>query len=118
MPIQVVGAGVGRTGTHSLKLALEQLLGGSCHHMVEVVISPDQMTAFTAAIDGEDVDWNVVLADYSAVVDFPAAMFWQEIADASPDAKVLLSPRESEGWYESASNTIFPAMSSGPPEAK
>src|SRR5690349_5335019 len=110
MPIQVVGAGVGRTGTHSLKLALEQLLGGTCHHMIEVIPRPDQMAAFTAAIDGEDVDWTVVLDDFSAVVDFPGAMFWQEIAAAHPDALVLLSTRDSEGWYESASNTIFPAM--------
>lgn len=101
-----------------MKIALEQLLGGTCHHMVEVFPRPDQMAAFTAAIDGEDVDWTEVLDDYSAVVDFPGAMFWSEISAAHPDALVLLSTRDPEAWYESASNTIFQSMSTGPPEVQ
>lgn len=105
--MQVVGAGVGRTGTHSLKLALEQLLGGTCHHMVEVFPRPEQMAGFTAAINGEPVDWPVLLADFTAIVDFPGALFWRELAAAFPEAKVLLSTRDAEDWYRSASNTIF-----------
>lgn len=105
--MQVVGAGVGRTGTHSLKVALEQLLGGTCHHMVEVFPRPEQMAGFTAGINGEPVDWNVLLKDFTAIVDFPGALFWRELATAFPDAKVLLSTRDAEDWYRSASNTIF-----------
>jgi hypothetical protein len=55
MPLKVVGAGVGRTGTHSLKLALEQLLGGRCHHMAEIIGDPTQASGWTDAIDGRDV---------------------------------------------------------------
>jgi hypothetical protein len=116
MALQVVGAGVGRTGTHSLKIALEQLLGGTCHHMVECFGRPDQIEGFTAAIDGEPVDWDALMADFTAMVDFPGAMFWRELAAASPDAPVLLSTRDAEGWYTSATNTIFGAFDASPPE--
>lgn len=107
MTIQIVGAGVGRTGTHSLKVALEQVLGGTCHHMMEVFPRPDQIAAFTAAIDGEPTDWHAVLAEFSAIVDFPGSFFWRELADTYPDAPVLLSTRPAKEWYRSASNTIF-----------
>jgi hypothetical protein len=118
MGLQIVGAGVGRTGTHSLKIALEQLLGGTCHHMVECFGRPEQMAGFTAAIDGDDVDWSVLMADFTAMVDFPGSLFWREIAAANPDAPVLLSTRDSDAWYTSASNTIFLGMVDGnmPPE--
>ena len=116
MALQVVGAGVGRTGTHSLKVALEQLLGGTCHHMIEMFGRPDQVAGFTAAIDGEPTDWSALLADFTAMVDFPGSLFWREIAAANPDAPVLLSTRDAEGWYKSASNTIFLSFDHMPPE--
>lgn len=107
MSIKIVGAGVGRTGTHSLKIALEQLLGGTCHHMMEVFPRPDQIDAFTAAIDGATTDWPAVLAEFTAIVDFPGSLFWRELAAAFPDAPVLLSSRPAADWYRSATNTIF-----------
>lgn len=116
MTLRVVGAGVGRTGTHSLKIALEQLCGGTCHHMMEMFDRPDQRELFTRAIDGESVDWTEVYADFSAMVDFPGAIFWREAAAAFPDAPVLLSTRPAEDWYRSASNTIFLAFDNVPPE--
>ena len=118
MALQIVGAGVGRTGTHSLKIALEQLLGGTCHHMIEMFERPDQVEAFTAAIDGEPTDWSVVMADFTAMVDFPGSLFWREIAAAFPDAPVLLSTRDAEGWYRSASKTIFLSFDRTPPELR
>ena len=116
MTLQIVGAGAGRTGTHSLKVALEQLLGGTCHHMVECFGRPDQIAGFTAAVDGEPVDWSALMADFTAMVDFPGSLFWREIAAANPDAPILLSTRDADGWYTSASNTIFLSMDSAPPE--
>ena len=107
MTLQVVGAGVGRTGTHSLKVALEQLLGGRCHHMVEVFPSEEQKAGWTGAIDGEPVDWSALLAGYDAIVDWPGGSFWPELTAAYPEALVLLSVRPPEDWYRSASNTIF-----------
>lgn len=116
MALQVVGAGVGRTGTHSLKIALEQLCGGTCHHMMEMFERPELREQFTAAFDGEPTDYSTLLSGFSAMVDFPGSLFWREFAAANPDAPVLLSTRDSEGWYTSAANTIFLAFDRVPPE--
>ena len=107
MGLQVVGAGLGRTGTHSLQIALQQLLDGRCYHMIEVFGRPDDTAVWHRAVKGEMPDWNDFLSDFTATVDWPASAFWQEIADANPDAIVLLSSRDTEGWWKSASNTIF-----------
>ncbi len=116
MSLRVVGAGVGRTGTHSLKLALEQLLGGPCHHMTEVFEHPEQIPVWMDAIDGKPIDWSAHLAGYVALVDWPGASFWPELLAANPDALVLLSVRDPKEWYKSASNTIFRAFAWVPPE--
>ena len=108
MTIQLVGAGLGRTGTMSLKLALERLLGGTCHHMMEVFSHRDEVPIWHAAMLGEPVDFPALLAGYDAIVDYPGAAVWRELAAAFPDAPVLLSTRSSaEAWWESASNTIL-----------
>jgi len=108
MGLRVVGAGVGRTGTESLKLALERLLGGPCYHMHEVFARPDDIPGWMAAVDGRPPDWHAFLAGYVASVDWPASAFWRELSHAYPDALVLLSVRESaDAWWTSASRTIF-----------
>jgi len=101
-----------------LKLALEQLLGGPCHHMVEVLGDPSQVPAWIDAIEGRPVDWNKMLERYRAIVDWPGGSFWRELLEANPDALVLLSVRNPEDWYRSASNTIFLAFDHLPPEAR
>jgi hypothetical protein len=113
MDIQVVGAGLGRTGTHSLKVALEQLLGGPCYHMVEIFGRPDQSDTWAAAVRGEDIDWGTFLASYRATVDWPAAAFWKELSAAAPEAVVLLSTRDADAWWQSASETIFAVLARG-----
>ncbi len=105
--LQVVGAGVGRTGTHSLKLALEQLLGGTCHHMLEVFAHPEEVPVWTDAIDGKAIDWGDLMKDYTAQVDWPGASFWPELSAANPDALVIRSTRDPDAWFTSCSNTIF-----------
>jgi hypothetical protein len=117
-PLQVVGAGVGRTGTHSLKVALEQLLGGPCHHMIEVFGQPEQVAGWSDAIEGRPVDWDALLGAYRALVDWPGCSFWPELTAAYPDALVLLSVRPADEWYRSASNTIFLTFDGAPPELR
>jgi len=118
MTLEIVGAGLGRTGTHSLKNALELLLGGPCYHMVEVFGRPDDIPVWDAAINGDMPDWGAFLSDYRSAVDWPAAAFWREIWEANPDAVVLLSSRDADGWWKSANNTIFQITSAQdvPPE--
>ena len=93
MPLTVVGAGFGRTGTNSLKLALERLGFGPCHHMFEVRNNLSQLPYWEAAVSGETIDWDEVFVDYHASVDWPSAAFWRELASHFSDAKVLLSIR-------------------------
>lgn len=112
MGIRVIGAGLGRTGTTSLKAALEQLLGGPCHHMFEVATHPEQLPVWTAACRGEPTDWAAVLDDYEAVVDWPGAAFWPELVEQWPDALVLVSHRDFDRWFESATETIWKVFAS------
>lgn len=105
--MKVIGAGFGRTGTLSLKLALEELGFGPCYHMTEVFRHKDHGAAWLARAEGKPVDWKAVFKDYQATVDWPACTYYQELMAAFPEAKVLLSVRDPEKWYESAKNTIF-----------
>jgi hypothetical protein len=107
--LRVVGAGVGRTGTMSLKAALERLLDGPCYHMKDV--EPEHMPLWQEAAGSSAPDLTPMLAGCTAAVDFPAAGFWRELADANPDAIVLLSTRHSAAaWWQSASRTIIARM--------
>jgi hypothetical protein len=104
--MEVIGAGFGRTGTLSLKVALEKLGFGPCYHMTEVFAHPEHTSFWLSAWRGEPVDWEAVLGDYEAAVDWPACTFYEELLERNPDAKVILSVRDPESWYESVRNTI------------
>lgn len=112
MGLSVIGAGFGRTGTESMKLALETLGLGPCHHMKEVLASPEQKALWRAAARGEAMDWDAAFAGYRSAVDWPSAFFWRELSEHYPDAKILLTVRSSESWYASMSNTILKSLQS------
>ncbi len=106
--LRVVGAGLPRTGTQSLKGALERLLGGPCYHMEEVFQHLDHAPLWLGALDGDPSGWQTALEGYVAAVDWPASMLWREIAQANPDAIVLLSMRsDPRTWWESVDATIM-----------
>ena len=113
MTVRIIGAGFGRTGTHSLKVALERLVGGTCHHMVEVFANPEQVGVWADAGRGTMPDWREFLEPYSAIVDWPGAAYWPELAAAFPDAPVVLSSRDPDSWWRSANDTIFVGLRSG-----
>ncbi len=116
MALRVVGAGVGRTGTTSLQLALEELLGARCYHMMEVFPQPGHVEAWHQAVKGNLPEWDQLLAGYGAAVDWPVSGFWRELSVAYPDAVVVLSVRESpEVWWKSASQTILHVTERRPP---
>lgn len=111
MALKVIGAGLGRTGTFTLKTALEMLGCGPCHHMVEVMgNAAAQVPLWNRAADGEPVDWDEIFAGYEATVDWPGCHFYAELAERYPEAKVILSTRDPERWYESMSETILKSM--------
>lgn len=110
MTLKVVGAGLGRTGTLTLKTALEELGLGPCHHMVEVFRNPQQIPFWRAAAGGEAVDWSAGLTGYASSVDWPSAHFYKQLAAHFPDAKVILSRRNPERWCDSIQETILKSM--------
>ncbi|MGB2710190.1 MAG: sulfotransferase family protein [Conexibacter sp.] len=105
--VQVIGAGFGRTGTWSLKAALEEIGFGPSFHMIDLLKHPDRAAMFLAALQGEEVDWNEVFDGYRSTVDWPGCTFYRRILAAYPDAKVILSVRDPDKWYESAKKTIY-----------
>jgi hypothetical protein len=107
--VQVIGAGFGRTGTWSLKAALEQIGFGPAFHMIDLMPHPDRAPMFLAALNGEDVDWNVVFDGYRSTVDWPGCTWWEEMAETWPEAPILLSVRDPEAWYRSTINSIHEA---------
>src|SRR5438067_1902542 len=114
MTMRIVGAGLGRTGTHSLKLAIERLTGAPCYHMLEVFGKPEHVPIWREAAMGVEPDWPTLLDGYEAIVDWPGASFWREMSAAFPDAMILLSTRaDAETWWRSASATIFQIIGKG-----
>ncbi|MDT7799881.1 MAG: hypothetical protein QOI78_3314 [Actinomycetota bacterium] len=105
--VEVIGAGFGRTGTMSVRAALEALGRGPCHHMADVLGEPAATVRWTAALRGDREALRAAVAGYRATSDFPGCLLWRELRDLFPDAKVLLSVRDPEDWYRSAVRTIF-----------
>lgn len=105
--MEVLGVGFGRTGTASLRVALERLGLSPCDHMLEVMNQPDRVRMWRRIGEGERPDWAEVFQGYRASVDWPGAAYWQELVDAFPEAKVILTVRDPERWFESAFKTIF-----------
>ncbi len=107
MPLQVIGAGMPRTGTLSLKTALEQLGFGPCHHMTEVFAHPEQWPHLERLGDGGAVEWEDIFGAYRSCTDAPGVFFWRELSQRYPDAKVILTERDADRWYDSMAATIF-----------
>src|ERR1700752_4054595 len=105
MTLSVIGAGFGRTGTMSLKLALEQLGLGPCYHMIEVFKNPKAPGYWEAAAHGQPVEWEEVFDGYGSTVDWPSATFYRELAEAYPAAKVVLTLRDPKAWFASTQAT-------------
>ena len=110
MGLQVIGAGFGRTGTMSLKTALEMLGFAPCHHMSDVFQHPEQVPLWDRAAQGEAMNWNDLFASYKASCDWPSSAFYKELADYCPQAKVVLTLRDPLSWYKSVSSTIIRGM--------
>jgi len=111
MGLAVIGAGFGRTGTMSLKVALETLGYGRCYHMAEILMHHrNHMGSWAAAHRGEQVDWDELFVGYKAAVDWPSCGFWRELSKYYPESKVILTKRDPERWHESILRTIYPAF--------
>jgi len=106
MTLSIIGSGFGRTGTKSLKDALERLGFGPCHHMHEILENPEQITHWQGLAEGRTPDWNAAFSGYRSQVDWPGAHYWRELAEAFPDAKVIHTVRPEDKWWASFSDSI------------
>ena len=109
MPLKVIGAGMPRTGTMSLKHALEQLGFGRCHHMTELARNPDRWPLWERALEGGAADWEKIFHGFGATVDAPSCFFVRDIAERYPDAKVILTVRDPDRWFDSMQATVLDA---------
>ena len=101
--MEVIGAGFGRTGTSSLQAALEELLGGKCYHMKDIMMRPAQLKAWHEFAVGKTskMDWELLFAGYVAIVDCPVCIYYKEIMGIFPEAKIILTVRDSQSWWKS-----------------
>lgn len=112
MSLIVIGAGVGRTGTYSLKLAINQIGLGPCHHMEEVLHNmSSQVPLWSAAVSGQP-EWSRIYSGYRSAVDWPTACFFRELVEKYPSAKFVLTARDPERWADSFSATIYKLLAS------
>jgi len=107
--MDVIGAGFGRTGTLSLKTALEQLGFGPCMHMVSVLEDSERVALFQRAAENDAGSLERALDGCRSTVDWPGTFFWHDLVAKYPDAKVILTVRDPQKWYDSAYRTIFQA---------
>lgn len=110
--LRVIGTGFGRTGTDSMREALNRLGAGPCHHMAEVLNDPEQKRLWRALARGAAPDWPRLFAGFGSCVDWPSAAYWREIIAAYPEARVLLTWRSAESWWASFERTILDVIRS------
>jgi hypothetical protein len=110
MGLRVICAGLSRTGTFSLKRALEQLGVGRCYHMHELFAHPEHVAVWDRAASGAEVDWERLFEGYAAACDAPPCLFWRELSACYPQAKVILTVRDAAEWYESMRSTVVELM--------
>jgi hypothetical protein len=107
MALKIIGAGLGRTATFSLKFALEHLGFGPCYHMTEVLAAGRRnVPLWLAAVEGRP-DWEAIFDGFGSTTDYPACTYWRELAAYYPSAKVVLTVRDPDSWFDSVSETIF-----------
>lgn len=106
--LQVIGVGLGRTGTRSLKVALERLGYSPCYHLLDVFLRPWIIPVWLRIGRGGELEWSKLFRHFRAGVDYPFTTHFPQVLDSLPDIKVILTVREPEGWYDSVRKTIYP----------
>jgi hypothetical protein len=113
MPLKVIGAGLGRTATFSMKFALEHLGLGPCYHMSEVFAGARRNIPLWLDVVNGKPDWDTIFDGYQSTTDYPACTYWRELVEHYPDAKVVLTVRDADSWFDSVSQTIFSEQMQG-----
>jgi len=114
MPIQILGSGLARTGTMSLKHALEVLTGEPCYHMIELLKNSSRLSILKAGYKSGVTDWPAFFKDYHSSVDYPACLYLPELLALNPGLKVIHTRRDPETWYDSVRDTVYRGVPQGP----
>ncbi|KAJ7090764.1 P-loop containing nucleoside triphosphate hydrolase protein [Mycena belliarum] len=110
VPMRVLVLGFCRTGTASMRVALETLGFRDTHHMASVFQNPAEIAIWNTALDAKFLgrgtpygraEWDRLLGHCQAVTDLPGILFADELLAAYPDAKVVLTMRDPARWYVS-----------------
>lgn len=96
-----------------MREALTILGFGPCHHMYEVMGNPVQKPLCRAMVAGGPKVWDSLFDEYTSCVDWPSAAYWRELIEVYPEAKVILTWRSAESWWDSFSRTILPGIKGG-----
>ena len=110
MSLKVIGTGFGRTGTDSMREAIEILDFGPCHHMRELIKDPEHERLWRSVVAGATPDWDLLLGGYASCVDWPSAYYWPQLVEAFPQARVILTWRTAESWWASFEKTLLPRI--------
>lgn len=105
--LKVINLSVGRTGTMSLKHALEELGLIKCYHFAEFYEHPEHLSLWLSVSRGEKMDWDKIFYGYQASVYWVPCYNYQAILEYYPDAKVILTVRDPEAWYKSVYDTVY-----------
>ena len=114
MALQVIGTGQARTGTTTLKIALEHLGFGKCYHMWELMNNPDHLKYFEKAEHGENVNWDELLVGYHSACDYPIIGYYKQFLEKYSNAKIIHTTRDAESWFKSMTGTVFWAIKPTP----
>jgi len=107
MALKVIGAGLGRTATFTMKFALEHIGFGPCFHMSEVFAAARRNVPLWLDVTAGKPDWDTVFEGFRSTTDYPACTYWPDPAEYYPEANVLLTVRDPDSWFDSVSETIF-----------
>ncbi len=74
--------------------------------MFELFNRPDDVATWRTAVDGGKPDWPIFFEGWSAAVDWPVAAYFDQLAEAFPDALVVLTVRDPQHWWKSFSKLL------------
>ena len=109
MSIKIIGAGFPRTGTTTLKQALETLGYSKTYHFKDLIADPDRLKDWEELETKGHTNFAALFDGFVATVDFPGYPYYKILLEKYPDAKVILTKRKFEAWYESTRKTVWKA---------
>ncbi len=107
MQLEIIGTGLARTGTMSLKQALEYLTGKRCFHMIELLKNPARIEILKKGYKSNQIEWSKFYEGYHSALDYPTCLYYPDLVKLNPDIKVIHTRRDFDSWYHSVKETVY-----------